>query len=331
MIDSIYIENAVAGHPATQRILAAIPRAHRIPCDRYAEVFNRRAQNFRLQKLRPALILAEKKGNLALPAPPGYGIGGTHGFYFSHMLNCIYDCRYCFLQGMFRSANYVLFVNYEDFADAIAATAGRLPDVARPVFFSGYDCDSFALEAITGFVAHFLPFFQCRPALTLELRTKSLATARLLQYPPIDNVVVAFSLTPDPVSRALEHKVPALSRRLELIAKLAAAGWPIGLRFDPLIDHAEFERNYLALFDSVFQLVPAQAIHSVTYGSLRFPESMFRTVARLYPEEPLFASDFANDSGMIAYPPHREQYLIDFCRHHLAGRVPPARLFHQSF
>ena len=31
------------------------------------------------------------------------------------MLNCVYDCRYCFLQGMYRSANYVLFVNYDDF------------------------------------------------------------------------------------------------------------------------------------------------------------------------------------------------------------------------
>ena len=31
------------------------------------------------------------------------------------MLNCIYDCKYCFLQGMFNSANYLVFVNYQDF------------------------------------------------------------------------------------------------------------------------------------------------------------------------------------------------------------------------
>ena len=35
------------------------------------------------------------------------------------MLNCLYDCRYCFLQGMYRSANYVLYVNYEDFTKDI--------------------------------------------------------------------------------------------------------------------------------------------------------------------------------------------------------------------
>ena len=27
-------------------------------------------------------------------------------WYFSHMLNCLYDCRYCFLQGMSRNHCY---------------------------------------------------------------------------------------------------------------------------------------------------------------------------------------------------------------------------------
>ena len=35
------------------------------------------------------------------------------------MHNCIYDCRYCFLQGMYRSAHYVVFINYEDYQWAI--------------------------------------------------------------------------------------------------------------------------------------------------------------------------------------------------------------------
>ena len=31
------------------------------------------------------------------------------------MYNCLFDCRYCFLQGMYNSSNFVIFVNYEDF------------------------------------------------------------------------------------------------------------------------------------------------------------------------------------------------------------------------
>ena len=35
------------------------------------------------------------------------------------MYNCLFDCKYCFLQGMYSSANYVIFVNYEDYYDEI--------------------------------------------------------------------------------------------------------------------------------------------------------------------------------------------------------------------
>ena len=106
-------------HPRTLDLLRQFPGASQIPCQRYTEIFNRKAQSFRLQKKKPALILAAKFDNYILPTPPGYGIGANKNYYFSHMLNCIYDCRYCFLQGMYRSAHYVLFVNYDDFISAI--------------------------------------------------------------------------------------------------------------------------------------------------------------------------------------------------------------------
>ena len=119
MIETIYIETEIRSHPRTESILSRFSRARIVECERYGEVFNPKKQNFRLQKMKPALILARKHGNFILDAPEGFGIGGRKNYYFSHMLNCIYDCRYCFLQGMYRSANYVLFVNYEDFQNEI--------------------------------------------------------------------------------------------------------------------------------------------------------------------------------------------------------------------
>ena len=115
MIETIYIEECVQHHPRVLGIKARFPDARTIICERFGEVFNPKAQNFRLQKQKPALILAEKYQNFVLETPKGYGIGAERNYYFSHMLNCLYDCRYCFLQGMYQSANYVLFVNYEDF------------------------------------------------------------------------------------------------------------------------------------------------------------------------------------------------------------------------
>ena len=56
MIDRIYVERDVKNHPRTKQVLDRFPNAVQIDCERYGEVFNRSAQNFRLQKRRPALL-----------------------------------------------------------------------------------------------------------------------------------------------------------------------------------------------------------------------------------------------------------------------------------
>ncbi|MBV70667.1 MAG: DNA photolyase [Myxococcales bacterium] len=316
MSKRIYVERSVSEHPRTRAVLARFPRAAVIEIDRYGEVFNRRNQNFRLQKKQPALILADKFSSRVLPTPPGYGIGGENNFYFSHLLNCVYDCRYCFLQGMYRSANYVLFVNYEDFFDDIETQLARGPDQDH-YFFSGYDCDSLAMESLTGFVSAALPFFRDRPRAWLELRTKSVQIRPLVDSEPFKNCVVAYSLTPDTVARAVEHKAPPGSRRIDAMAKLAEKGWSIGLRFDPLIHGAHWMDSYRRLFDDVFAAVPRRQIHSVSYGPLRFPKKMYKDIVNLYPEEALFAGAMDLQDGMVAYPDGVESEMAAYCSEQL--------------
>jgi spore photoproduct lyase len=321
----IYIENSVAEHLRTQEICARFPQATRVYCERYGEIFNPKSQDFRLQKARPALILAGKHGNLVLETPPGYGIGGERNYYFSHMLNCLYDCRYCFLQGMYRSANYVLFVNYESFEEEII----RLSHNSKvPVwFFSGYDCDSLVLEPVSGFAAHFLRLFAGQSSAFLELRTKSTQIRALLNRDPLDNVVVAFSLTPREMHRSLEHRVPSVERRLDAMEELQQSGWLLGVRFDPLIYQQGYQAQYRTLFSEVFSRLDANRLHSVSLGLFRLPRGYFRTIARLYPEEPLFAGPLAEANGMVSYRPDLENELTGFCCEELRRHVPESLLF----
>lgn len=324
MIDTIYVEDAVASHPRVRDVLASRSRALVVPIGGYGEVFNRGHQSFRLQKRKPSLVLAAKRGNLVLEAP--YGIGGDRNFYFSHVLNCLYDCRYCFLQGMYRSAHYVLFVNYEDFQEAILETADRFPG-EEVYFFSGYDGDSLALESLTGFAGAFLPFFAGDSRLVLELRTKSVAIRPLLAREAFPNCVVAFSFTPEAFSKSLEHGVPGVEQRIAAAAKLAERGWRIGLRFDPLLYTSGYEKPYQELFDKVFSSIPGESIHSVGFGAFRLPRDYFTRMARLYPEERLFASPLEERSGMVSYATAVEEEVTGFCRERLQERVPEERLF----
>ncbi len=326
MIGSIYIEDAVADHPRTLEICGRFPKAARIPCGRYGEVFNPRSQSFRLQKRRPSLILAEKNGRFVLPTPAGYGIGARRNFYFSHMLNCLYDCRYCFLQGMVRSAHYVVFVNYEDFFAAIRETLAEAPG-EDACFFSGYDCDSLAFEGVTRFVERALPRFRDLPRAWLELRTKSTRIESLLASRPLERCVVAFSFTPPEVSEALEHKVPPVERRIAAMRRLAGRGWRLGLRFDPLIYWPGFRLQYRELFDRVFAAVDGAALHSVSLGPFRLPTPFFRRLERAYGDEPLVAGPFEDRGGTVSYRQDLEDEMVGFCTEELARRVPAEKLF----
>jgi DNA repair photolyase len=317
----IYIEEEILSHPRTLQIQGRFPDSEVVTCSRYGEVFNRRAQNFRLQKRRPSLILASKHRGFVHPAPEGYGIGGARNYYFSHMLNCIYDCRYCFLQGMFRSAHYVVFVNYEEFEEAIGE-AVRAAGGEPVYFFSGYDCDSLALEPVTRFAATFVPFFAKLPRAWLELRTKSTQIKSLLEMEAVGNVIAAWSFTPEEVQEALECLTPAVDRRLRAMERLQERGWKLGLRFDPVIYNEGYREQYRRLYEQVFSHLKIESLHSVSLGPFRLPQSYFRTVSRLYPDDALFAGPLDDEGGLVSYRRDLEAEMLGFCTEELLRYVP---------
>ncbi|MCC5833039.1 MAG: hypothetical protein JJU12_08375 [Chlamydiales bacterium] len=307
MFQLIYIEEEIRSHP---RVLSLLRRYTRIPqviIGRYGEVFNRRGQNFRVQKKHPCLILAKKYNGLVLETPPTYGIGTRRNYYFSHLLNCPFDCRYCFLQGMFSSAHYLFFVNYEDFQAAIEEKAGE-----DATFFTGYDCDSLAFEGVTAFAHSFLPFIEKSPAL-FEFRTKSTRISPFLERRPLSNVIVAYTLTPH---EEHEHRAPPLDSRLESMRKLQEKGWQLGLRFDPMIYEREYETRFSAFFEKVFSTIRPDAIHSVSLGGFRVPPHIHKRMVKLYPKEPLFF----REEGRV-------EEMLSFCAGRIVNYIPNYKFY----
>ncbi len=317
----VYIESDLLDHPYTQQVLKRLKQVEVVEIDHYGEVFNRRAQNFRLQKKDSKLIIARKHRGHVLAAPEGYGLGGQHNYYFSHMLNCIYDCRYCFLQGMYQSANQVLFVNYDDFAEQIRQTAAQHADA--PVwFYSGYDCDSLAFDPVTGFIDYFLPVFAELDNAWLEIRSKSTQIRALLKQPVNPRVVTAFSFSDAHSHAQLEHGVPSIAKRIKAMKQLQEAGWPVGLRLDPLVHHEKFEIAFKDLLAQIFETIDASLIHSVSLGTFRLTRNHHRNITRLYPDEPLFAQATELNSGIVSYPLQQEQEMMAFCEQELMHYIP---------
>ena len=326
MIETIYIEEAIIDHSITKNILKTLPRAQIVEISRYQELFNKRHQNFRLQKINPELILAKKHDNFVLPVPAGFGLDAQKNFYFSHMYNCLYDCRYCFLQGMYSSAHYVLFVNYEDFFKSISDTIDRNANCSL-TFFSGYDCDSLAFEKVSRFAKHSLDFFKKFPAVELELRTKSVVTSSLVERDPIKNCIVAFSLSPQKISDILDNKAPSVARRTAALKQLAKKGWSIGLRFDPLIYCSNWKDLYSELIADIMDDLDPSCLHSVSHGPLRFPKEMYKKIVTLHPDNRLFSFPMKKKGGIISYGVEIEDLMSNFLQTELSKYTIRNKIF----
>jgi spore photoproduct lyase len=171
------------------------------------------------------------------------------------------------------------------------------------------------------------PLLRRFPQAFLELRTKSTQIKSLLDMEPTPNVVVAFSFTPEEVAAAVEHLTPSVDRRIRAMERLQERGWRLGLRFDPLVYGEGYREQYRRLYEQVFGAVRVASLHSVSLGPFYLPADFFRTLGRLYPEDPLLAGPFEEEKGRVGYRRDLEEEMVGFCREELLRHIP-GEIFH---
>ena len=109
--------------------------------------------------------------------------------------------------------------------------------------------------------------------------------------------------------------------------KLASKGWSIGLRFDPLIHGKNWKMLYQDLLEAVLSSLPLNSIHSVSFGALRFPKKMFKSITKLYPEERLFSGPLSNNDGIVSYDYEIEEEMTSFCKDITIKYVDQSKIF----
>ena len=67
--ETVYIEEDTKEDKNTIDILGRIKFKNLIYCNSYSEIFNPKNQNFRIQKIKPDIILAKKKNNFIMNTP----------------------------------------------------------------------------------------------------------------------------------------------------------------------------------------------------------------------------------------------------------------------
>lgn len=328
----VYVEQEAMQYPLTARILSALSarKSRVIPIRQYMDLFGRAHQSFAAQKNAPALILAVKHGNFIYPgAPVCQDFGNAHFYYTSFAMNCPFDCEYCYLQGMYPSANIVLFVNQEDYFAELKQLLS-----AHPVYLCiSYDTDLLAFEHLTGFIRRYLSFAANEPELTTELRTKSAASVMGLwqadtQTAPdiLSRFIMAYTLSPQPVIARFEHRTPPLSARLSAVRAAHAAGFPVRLCFDPLLAVPEFETVYRDFLAQVHDALADIPIQDASIGVFRISDSYLKQMRKNRPDSALLQYPFTNEAHVCHYGARSEE-MISFVRAELEKWLEPEKIY----
>jgi len=282
----VYVEERAASHPNTRKILEKIKNRTVIITDHYKDVFSPR-QNFSLQKHSQKLILAVKSGNFFYRGSPMCFDHGFDEFYYAtNIMNCPYDCGYCYLSGLYPSANIVVFVNIEDTFDEIKK---RLAG-GKPFISVSNESDLLALEKLTGFAREWIRFASENKNVTAELRTKSVNFDSVADIAPTDNFIFAWSLSPEKYISEYEKKTPGLDARLDNIIRASDAGWRVRLCFDPLLYVPGCIEEYKNFSARVFNKLACVRIFDICAGPFRTPKAIIKKMGA------------RNACGVLAYP-----------------------------
>ncbi len=299
--------------------------------DHYKDIFNRSHQDFAAQKQAPSLILAKKTGTLIYKgAPVCQSFGKEHFYYTSCMMNCIYHCDYCYLQGMYPSGHVVVFVNLEDYFKELEALLKE-----HPVYLCiSYDTDLLALEQKFSFVSRWLAFASNHPDLTLEIRTKSgnaavfdsLAALYLGKEQLQKQIIFAWTVSPEHLCRRVEHGAASLALRLKALQAAKQAGFSVRLCFDPMIVHGGWEKEYSTLVDTVFSTISADDLYDVSIGVFRISTDYLKNMRKKRPDSAIVQYPYITENGVSHYGTLSEK-MVHYLQNLLLPYLPAEKIF----
>ena len=328
----IYVEEELLGGEEVQAILKKFPKAKLIPIRHYKDLFNRRKQNRALQEKSRKLILSRKEGQRIYPGAPVCQSFSESSFYYASLLmNCPFHCEYCYLQGMYPSANLVLFLNLEDYF----SDCQRLIKEKGSLYLCiSYDTDLLALEELYPFVERFARFLEKEPNLRIEVRTKAGGESLFrrirkmhLSEDAKKRLIFAFTLSPEKIVSEAEHGTAGLTGRLKAVKMAMEEGFTLRLCFDPMLYHADWERLYSALLEKVFREIPMEKLYDVSVGSFRISESYLKIMTKSCGTSPYTSFPYENTDGYYHYPKELLLKMEGFLEQRLLEKLPKEKIF----
>ena len=298
----------------------------------YKDVFNSGEHDFKTEKKSGNFIIAKNREKLVYPgAPFCQSFGNEHFYYASCVKNCIFDCDYCFLQGLYPCGYPVYFINLEDYFKELDELLKEFP-----VYLCiSYDTDLLAMEQRLHYVEKWIVYAQSNPDLKIEIRTKSGNSAPFLKFKQLlnargaencKNVVFAWTISPKEVVSLAESGLPDVEKRLDALMAAKKAGFPVRLCFDPMIFHENWKNSYSELFKSVFNYIKAEDIEDVSVGVFRIANNLLKRMRNANETSPITQFPYVTENGACHYGDLSRE-MVDFAVEELKKYMPAEKIY----
>ena len=308
----IYVEKKILNNKNTLEILSKFKDVKIIEIENYKEVFSSNNQDFHLQKLGQKLILASNKANMIYEGAVVCESFENDNFYYtSSIINCVYDCEYCYLQGVYSSGNIVIFVDIEKVFEEVEELYNKLKTLYLCV---SYDTDLLAIENICGFSEKWYYFIEDKKDLKIELRTKSGNIDKFLNLKPLDNFIIAFTLSPENLALKNEKYTASFKNRVKAIKKLQEQGWKVRICIDPLIYSDNFEKNYSQMIEYLFNEIDKEKVIDVSIGVFRISKEYLKKMRNQNQNSEILYYPFECIDGVYTYSDKTKSYMINFIK-----------------
>jgi len=201
-------------------------------------------------ELKSAVRFSQEEGNTC----PNYWHFSPYGF-------CPYGCKYCYLagtQGVNFSPTVKIYVNLPEILNEIDRIALSLEKPTS--FYIGKLQDPLALDPLTAYSSILIPFFAEHPYAHLTLLTKSTNIERLLELEHKSHTILSWSVNPPEICEIFEENVPPLNERLEVMRRVASAGYPVRAIMMPIIPVDGWQGIYTKFTRQLLETVPIQRL-----------------------------------------------------------------------
>lgn len=320
----IYIEKEAFKYDMCKQIIDGFKNSNIVEIDDYKEIFSKNNQNFELQKRTPKLILAVKKdGFIYEGAKVCESFGNENFYYTSSVLNCIYDCEYCYLQGVYSSANIVVFVNVEEIFNHVKNILAK----QSMYICISYDTDLLALENKIGLVKKWYDFVRENENLKIELRTKSNNIAFFKDLEPHKNFIIAWTISPEEVAKLHEKGTPSFNSRINCAKELIDKGWTVRICFDPIIKIEYFEEVYKKMIEDTFKEVDGEKILDVSIGTFRISKEYLKRMKKNRGNSKILFYPFECSDGVYSYGEGESKKMIEFMKKNVMKYVKEEKIF----